>query len=271
MYNRQKGFEPQKKISDKYRLWLWKKADSLITYSNSDRELLIKHNIPTSKIFIAYNTIDTNKYLKIRDDFERIGISECKRKLNFTHNFNLVFIGRLLKEKKPELLLDVLKELKNKGINSVAIHFVGEGEMLPILKAQSSLINHSSDVFFHGAIYDDIITGEILFSSDLMIMPGYVGLSVNHSFCFNCPVVTFAGTNSNFAHSPEIEYLINNKTGFVIEDDSIESLVNSIEVYLTSPEIQHKMKREIKYMIENVCSIEKMSEGIINAIEHNMN
>ena len=72
----------------------------------------------------------------------------------------------------------------------------------------------ANNVVFHGAIHDDVKTGEILFACDMMVMPGYLGLSVNHAFCFDCPVMSFEQQKNGPFHSPEVEYVINNKTGF---------------------------------------------------------
>lgn len=269
MYNRQNGFFPQKSLSDKYRLWLWRRADSLITYSQSDKEILISNKIPEEKIFIAFNTVNTDVFLELRNKLEEAGRTRIKNELNFKHEFNLTFIGRLYKEKKPELLLDLLAGLKQRGLPSVAIHYIGDGEMLPILREKSIQLGVEKDVFFHGAVYDEMKTGEMLFCSDLMIMPGCVGLSVNHAFCFNCPVVTFKEINLDPAHGPEIEYIIDGKTGFLINDHSTETLVEVVADYLNSTELRITMQDEVRYLIEEKCPIGKMAEGVVNAINYN--
>lgn len=271
MYDHSKGFSLEKSWTDKYRLWLWHKADSLITYSERDKQFLIDHKIPAHKIFIAFNTVDTTSFLEVRNQLELIGKEELKKQLNFTHQFNLTFIGRLYKEKKPELLLDLLAALKQKGFQSVAVHYVGDGEMIDALKEKALESGLENDVLFHGALYDETITGKILFCSDLMIIPGFVGLSVNHAFCFNCPVVTFKQINLNPPHSPEVEYIIDKKTGFLVADHSIEKLACEVANYLNSPELRENMQSEVKNLIENVCSVEKMAEGVIQAINYNSN
>lgn len=269
MYNRSNGFFPGKSWSDKYRLWLWRRADSLITYSQRDKELLINYKIPEEKIFVAFNTVDTNAFLKVRDKLEETGRIELKKRLRFEHGYNLTFIGRLYTKKRPELLLDLLAGLKQRGFKSVAIHYIGGGEMIPVLKEKAIELGFEKDVFFHGPIYDEITTGEMLFCSDLMVMPGCVGLSVNHAFCFNCPVVTFGEVNLDPAHGPEIEYIIDKKTGFLISDHSTETLIKVVAHYLDSTELKETMQVEIKNLIENICSVEKMAEGVVNAIDYN--
>ena len=270
MYDRTKGFFPKKSISDKYRLWLWQRADCLIAISQADKKLLLNHGISEEKVFVSLNTVDTSTLLKIRDDLEKIGKEEIKRQLNLRHQFNLVFIGRLYREKRPELLLDIIIGLKKMGIESIAVHYIGDGEMNSTLKERVYELGLENDVFFHGAVYDDIKAGKILFGCDLMVIPGCVGLSVNHAFCFNCPVSTFQEVDHLPAHGPEIEYIINNRTGFLVPHHSIDTMIKTVKIFLESKELKNMMRCEIRNFIENECSVEKMALGVLSAIDHSL-
>jgi glycosyltransferase involved in cell wall biosynthesis len=269
MYNRTAGFNPAGRRLDRYRKWLWKKADSLITYTRSEKLLLISNGVPEQKIFVAFNTVDTDTFLSARATLESEGREAVKKRIGFTHAFNLTFIGRLYADKRPELLLDVLIGLQQRGISSVAVHFVGDGEMLAILKNKIEQLGLEQQAFCHGAIYDEFRSGEILFASDLMIMPGCVGLSVNHAFCFNCPVVTFAEVGGEPAHGPEIEYVIDGKTGFLIHDHSTITLTSIVAGYLGSADQRSAMISEVRKFIEEECSVSAMAQGIIDAINYN--
>ena len=267
MYDHKTGFDPQHRIMDKYRLWLQNHADAIITYSIGEKKILEKNNVNSEKIFPALNTLDTDQYLPIRNQLETIGKENVKHQLGFTHDFNLVFIGRLYEDKLPHYLLEILKIL-NKTELSVAAHFVGTGEMENKLKLIASENGLNGCVFFHGEIYDEHRTGQLLFASDIMIMPGCVGLSVNHAFCFDCPVVTFEANENHFpAHGPEIEYIIDRKTGFIVENDNIEAMASTVEQYFNNPVLRAEMKVEIRNMIENTCPIGKLVGGFSEAIQ----
>lgn len=272
MFNRTNGFNPQKNYIDKYRLWLWKMADGLIAYSYGEKELLLKHGIPSQKIFVAPNTLNTPLLLKYRDEMDLKGKAAIKKELGFNEDFNIIYIGRLYKDKLPEVLIDALLELRIRGIKSLKLHFVGDGDQLNNLRDLVNTHQLQDYVSFFGAVYDDLYTGRLLYASDLMIMPGSVGLSVNQAFCFNCPVVTFEGNDGlGPAHGPEIEYVINGKTGFQIPNQSLIQLVDTVEKYFNSSDLQTEMKLSIKDFIENKCSLEKMTSGVIDAIEFNLN
>lgn len=267
-YNRKKGFNPRQKLSDRYRLWLQRKADAIITYSIGEKEELTRNKISSNKIFPALNTLDTNKYLPIRDGFEKIGKENVKQKLGFTHQFNLIFIGRLYEDKWPQCAIEVLDILCKKNSLSVALHFVGSGAIEASLLEYSNRNGLQGNVFFHKEIFDEYKSGELLFASDMMIMPGCVGLSVNHAFCFDCPVITFQANNNIPAHGPEIEYVIHKKTGFIVKNRSVEEMAATLYTYFNDALLQNEMKIGIRNMIENTCPIEKLTSAFIDAINY---
>ena len=266
-YNRKAGFNP-KSWSDRYRLWMQRKADAIITYSNGEKKLLVEHGISEEKIFPALNTLDTDRYFPVRNELERIGREEIKRRLGFRHDFNLIFIGRLYEDKWPQHAVEVLEILLRQKSLSIALHFVGSGEMEASLMTYCHERGLQQNVFFHKEVYDERRTGELLFASDMMIMPGCVGLSVNHAFCFDCPVITFAGENNIPAHGPEIEYVLNGVTGFIVPSRNVNAMADTLLQYLNDETRQQEMKQHVRNMIENNCPIGKLTAGFIDAINY---
>lgn len=265
-YNRKTGFHPEKSWKDRYRLFLMKKVDALIFYSEADREVMKKY-IPKERIFIAQNTLDTTTLTKIRDQLQREGRPAIKKRLNIHHEFNLIYIGRMMEEKKSEYLIDVYELLKNKYHIKAGIHFVGEGALLPALKQRVADNHYQEDFYFHGSIYENEKSGALLYLSDLMIMPGYMGLSINHAFCFDCPVVSFSEIDNFPAHGPEIEYVIPNKTGFLSEEHTPQAIAKIVQSYLKNKTLQEEMTSNIRLMVKDKFPIRRMVEGVIQCTQ----
>lgn len=263
-YNRTKGFYPETEWADKYRLFLMKLADAMVIYTNSDKKKLSQY-IDSKKIFVAQNTLDRAQFLTIKSSLEEEGKAQVKQRLGFTHTYNLIFIGRMLKEKMPEVVLEIFERLNPKLPNKIGIHFIGGGGDISELQEIVVKNNWQDAVKFYGAIYDDAKTGELLFASDMLIAPNYMGLSVNHAFLFNCPVVTFA-ENGFINHGPEIEYVVNNETGFVVHNVSVDKMSDNILSYLQNEEMQIRMKKNIKEKMETELTKENMVKGFTDAI-----
>jgi glycosyltransferase involved in cell wall biosynthesis len=265
-YNRFTGFAPEKSWVDKYRVFLMKISDATIVYTKTDKKRMSKYISP-DKLFIAQNTLNTEPAKVVRDNLTSLGKATIKQKIGFTYPFNLIYIGRIVEEKKPEVLLEVLKILNKKMPNLVGIHFVGGGEVEPLHKmiAENGWENQ---VTFHGWIHDEQKTGELLYASDMMIMPGNVGLAVNHAFMYDCPVVTFLQTEMS---PPEIEYIEDYNTGFKIPDFSIEKMAETIQMYLENPTLQSTIKNSIRAKMDNELTPENMAKGFIDAVSFVLN
>ena len=135
-YNREKGFYPEKSFLDKLRVWWMNKADAIILYGQEGKKKIAPYLENSEKVFVAQNTLDTVLLLKIRDELERIGEEKVKKQIGFEEKYNLIYIGRLFKEKEPDRLIDVFKVISER-LKSIELHIVGDGPMLNQLKSIS--------------------------------------------------------------------------------------------------------------------------------------
>jgi glycosyltransferase involved in cell wall biosynthesis len=263
-YNRQVGFQ-KRNLSNIIRLFFMKISDAILVYGQEGKKELSDY-IKQSKIFVAQNTLDTNELSRICNSLELSGVEKVKSELKINNKYNLLFIGRLIPDKKPEILLSINQFLLERKLD-VAIHYFGSGESENVLKKEV-LEKKYTNVFFHGEVYDDKITGKFLYAADLMVMPGYLGLSINHAFCFNCPVVSYQQESWGPFHSPEIEYIIQNKTGYLADQKKEYDLENWIMNYLQNESLQKMMQDEIKRFVKEIFPLSKMVNGISDSIEY---
>ena len=264
-YDRKKGFDPSKSFGDKIRLFYLKSADAVLLYGENDRNLL-KQYVDEKKVFVAENTFDTARLIDIYKKLEEEGRTKIKERSGITFKYNLIFIGRLLKSKNPELLIDIFEKIKDKVSSDVGIHFIGDGPMLEPLKEIIDKKNYNVNFFFHGAIHDYEKTGELLYISDLMVMPGALGLSVIHAFCFGCPVVSFKSYGNLPSHGPEADYVINGKTGYLVDSKS-EDINEIILEYLSNNDLQKSMRVSVLDFVKENCTLKKMSEKYIKCLD----
>ncbi len=262
-YNHFKGFKPEKNIGDKIRLLLMKKADACLFYGYEGKKSISKY-INEKKLFVAPNTLDTENLKKLNALLQLEDISKLKKELNYNNKFNILFVGRLIKDKKPEDLINFYLIFKEKFNLDIGIHIIGNGEELHSIKKMISENHISENFYIHGEIFDDNIISKYIFSSDLMFIPGYLGLSINHAFAFGCPVISF----KSMSHSPEVEYIIQNKTGYLAKENDFNELTDWVYKYLTSKETKTEFKNNIEDVITNICSIDNMLNGFIEIINY---
>lgn len=264
-YNSKKGFRPFRSLESFTRFLFMKISDGYILYGHRAKSIIMKY-YNQNKLFVAPNTLDTNKLQEVKLKLLSHRIDELKAEIGFTKKYNLIFVGRLLKEKQPDTAIKVFEILSAKLKGEIALHFIGSGEMLPLLQENLRVSEYGKNIKFYGSVNDEFALGKYFLCSDMLVMPGYVGLAVNHAFCFNCPVITFKqGINGPF-HSPEIEYIIDGKTGFIVNNSDCNDMVEKIYTYLNDSELQSQMKVYIRTFVENEIPIEKMVDGLLLAI-----
>ncbi|MFC4269736.1 glycosyltransferase [Polaribacter marinivivus] len=260
-WDRRTGFHPESSLKDKLRLFMLKKADAMIFYSEDAPKKLSKY-INSEKLFVANNTLDTEPLLNLKKKFKSKTKKDLKNELGFITKYNLIFTARLEPEKKPEKLLEIFELLQEKLID-ISLHIIGSG---PLEKKLKEIIEEKNikNIKLYGAIYNNELTGKMIYCSDLMIIPSWLGLSIVHSFCFDCPLVTF---EKEF-HPPEIIYLKDGKTGYNLWDKTNEESVTIIIDYLKNEKLQNEFKNNIKNVIENEASIDKFVQGATGAINY---
>jgi len=200
-------------------------AAGIFLYGNHARNLMIQHGIKPDKLYVIFNSLYYDEMLEVRKD---LGVSDIyKRKFN-NSNPVLIFIGRLTKVKKLDMLITVLKELhiENKLLNLVII---GDGNERKNLECLVEELNLESSVWFYGPCYDHKITGQLIYNADVCVSPGNVGLTAIHSLSFGTPVIT----NDNFAYQmPEFEAVIPGLTGEFFKYDSLVDLRKKIVTWI---------------------------------------
>jgi glycosyltransferase involved in cell wall biosynthesis len=263
-YDRRKGFNPKKSYLDKIRTLLMDISDGVIVYSEDDKNIITPWVKKPDSIFVAPNTIHTDLYVKIRKKCENNGKQKLKEKWGIKSKKNIVFIGRLVKDKRVDFLIDVYDSI-NKSIRDCGLIVVGNGPEKNNLSNQAKILG-LKNIYFMGEINDIEKSGEILYISDVMVNPGYVGLSVVHSFCFDLPVITQETGLKGPFHSPEVTYIKQGKTGFfTANNDKYDMRIKIIDL-LSNNEMQKQIKLNIRKLIKNECSVESMITSYTKAI-----
>lgn len=250
-------YNPFNTFRSKIQLWLFNKADAVLTYSDKRAEILKKYVNYPEKIFVARNTLDTEINKNILNGLLVKDKCNIKKELNFMHKFNLIYSGRLVLAKKLNELLEAFFILEKDF--DIALHIVGDGPEKEKFMGKSL---PNTNIIYYGSIFDPEVIGKMIYVSDLMVNPGYVGLSVVHAFSFGCPIITY---KDGPVHSPEVEYIKHLQNGvFCIPDP--QSLAETITFLLKNPETIRRMSEEALNTAYNEADIRYFIKGFSGAI-----
>jgi len=265
--NLKRGFKPFSNIADFYRYMLMRTSNGIVFYT-PDQVEPVKKYINNEKLFIAYNALDTDKQLHNYQQISAAGREEVKAAMGIKAKYNLIFISRLLPTKKPEQIIEIYGLLDESIRRKTCVHIIGIGPMFQHLQERINQSGYSDSIKLYGEITDEVTLGKFLYISDFMINPGYLGLSVNLSFAYGCPIITFDNENMEQVHSPEVYYLKDGFSGIKINNLDLTEMASALSVSLAN-ETYIKMRENCLLTIYKEGSIEQMFDGFEKAILFN--
>lgn len=236
--------DPQNKL--KYFLfnYLHTLSNAIILYSENEMKYIKKKN--RHKVSIANNTINFEDIPEIKESKEQI-----KKELDIQFEKVVLFVGRIQEYKKLHHLIEIFNEKNTKGIGLVIV-----GQCL--YKGTLEKMNKDNTVYL-GEIYDPVKINKIYKMADIFVMPGAIGLSLNHAFYWGLPVVT-----ENGLHSPEICHLKNGYNGFIVQNNDVIELKNKISLLLENDAKRLEFSNNARKEIFRNGSIINMFNGFIN-------
>lgn len=233
MYGRETGL----------RKWIkkvfFKSCHQCLVYNQRGKQLMVESGVDANKIFVVYNSLDTDHDLAVRKYLKK---TEIYKKLFHNDLPSIVFVGRVTQEKRLDLALQAIKILAEKGepVNFLVVGKDVDGVKLGDVANELGLQDY---ICMYGPCYDEEKIGEMFFNADLCVSPGNVGLTAISSLTFGCPVVT----HNNFSYQgPEFEAIQPGITGdFFIQGDA-NDLAVKIEAWTYSKE-----KKDSTTIMEN--------------------
>jgi glycosyltransferase involved in cell wall biosynthesis len=261
-----KGFNPEKNFADKLRLKLSEKADAVLFYWEKGKKEIESFTKNSGHFFVAPNTLDTDRQFSLKYKFDETGIENLKKELKVNEKFHFIYTGRLLKDKQVDLLLKAFKKLEE--INpDCRLSIIGNGSEYNYLKKLSEDLK-AVNIYFLGEILDEETAGKWIYISDAYVMPGRLGLSVVHSFCFGTPVIS-QKKNSHY-HGEGIGYIKEGVNGFLASDGNVNEITEIMNRIISDKELSEKLKHNAFETAKNDCSVDKMLDGFDSAINYVM-
>ena len=216
------------------RKFLWKtisKKISLVTCPSFETMDYIKKSkiFDENKIIVLHDPIINNSLIFKKKNDPNIDSKSFKKDY-------FLSIGRLTKQKNHKLLIDLFLQLKKSG-KDFFLYILGEGEEEQFLRKKILKLNLQDRVFLLGFkknIYPYIHSSRAIISPSLWEDPGAV--MVEAAFCNRIVL------SSNCKNGPK-EFLMNNKAGYLFENNDLDSLVKVFnQLIMDSPEQIYKKK-----------------------------
>jgi len=249
------------------RKFYMKWARAHLLYGNFARDFYVKHGFKEEEVFVVYNSLDHDAQLEVRGRLTDADRERTRRKLGVTGpDDRLVFhSGRLEKRKNLPILIDAIDVFRKRG-KKIVLVLIGDGAEKENLSAQVKKLQLADNVVFHGPCYSEEVLGGIFSAADLCVVPGALGLLAMHSMVYGTPVLVC--DNKEGAHGPEIETVIEGRTGGFFREGDLDSLVEKMDAMLYPQACKRHMQAECMRIIDTRYTPRYQEKVIIEALNY---
>lgn len=173
--------------------------DRIVLYNETAKDKVVERKlISRDKAYFANNTLDTTKIWK-----------HYSFSINNSDDKTILFIGRLIQNKKLNILINYYQYLKREW-PQLKLIVIGDGPEADKIKTASQ---KDSSIIWYGAITDEGKIAEHMNRAHVVLNPGHSGLSIVHAFCYGKPYITLSSYKN---HPPEIDYLQHGINGLLL-------------------------------------------------------
>lgn len=242
------------------RKLMLKLSDAIIVYTERGYKKCLHMGLSPERIFISGNTLDTKYLMSLQQCILQDELESLCRKFNLAEKNVLLFVGRLSSVKRLDVLIKAFRQLQGDLKNNWVLLIVGEGkEKRNLLKSIEGL----NDVYYLGPIYDERELTKIFMISDLLVIPGRVGLTCVHGFCYGVPVLT---SRTDVEQSPEFDYIEHQKNGFLIDKPCPDEYARAISDLFNNPHALEIMGRYARETAQSL-TMSNMVQAFVDAVK----
>jgi glycosyltransferase involved in cell wall biosynthesis len=238
--NIERKYNPLYSVCERYDL---KNSDAAIAGNLEAKELLIKKGFLNDVGVIPQYGINTEEFLD--KDFHKS-----------KEEYNVVYIGRLTKEKGIDILLEAVCNIQN-----VKLHIAGTGSMLQEIKQKIEKLNVQNKVIFHSYVAREKIP-EFLNKMDILVLPSVTTPNWKEQFgrvIIEAFAAKVAVIGSDSGAIPEVI----DDAGIVFKENNAMDLRNKLENLIKDKDLYMECIKKGYERVKNKYTNERIAADLV--------
>lgn len=220
-------------------------VERIITVSEYEKNNLVKAGIKPGKITTIYNGVDLKQFTfhqKEKGD-----------------TFNVGILARLSEEKNHELFIKIADQLRH--IPNIMFYIAGDGPEKEKIKEMIQTLNLSQKIKMVGAVQNP---ESFIKDMDLLILTSHrevFPMVILEAMAVGTPIISINRGGIG-------EAIIENKTGFLINEHSVEDFCNKILDIELNEEIRNQFIENALTKVQTEFSLEQMVGNTLKEYEN---
>jgi len=247
-------FYPWAIALNQMRLKYYRLADATMIYASHGYEIQESFGLSREKIFLTYNSPDTEVISATRRRLLDQGVVTA-------HPKRILHLGRLVKWKRVDLLIEAVSRLYPDH-KDLELRIIGEGPEEEQLKAQVRQKGMEQSVRFLGGIYDPEELGREIMASAIYVLAGMGGLSINEAMAYGKPVIC------SRCDGTERDLVTEGENGYFFQEGSAGDLALKISMLLDDPERCRLMGENSLSVIGQKINLETVTQRFMDCFTY---
>lgn len=209
------------------------RAHWFFAYTERARTAVVRGGFPAHRVTVVQNAIDTEELAAARRSVGTVEAASLRKELGLPAKGVCLSLGSLVPAKRLGFLLDAAQVVAARR-PEFALIVAGDGPEREFIERAA---RRHEWLRYAGAV-DGTQKARLGSVSELLLVPGRVGLVAVDSFALQTPIVT---TGSPF-HAPEFEYLVDGANA-VVTDDDVGAFAQAVERVLADDALSDALRR----------------------------
>lgn len=240
-----RGCTTGNKIASIVRYKFSRKLQALIFYDSQTRDTYVRKGFDPKKLFVANNTQYVNPLT--------VHLGESKD--------YFLYVGRIQARKSIDVAIRAFAQfIKYNPESTVTFKIVGGGDSNSLEELCEEL-KISERVYFEGPQYDEYKLGDIFAHAIAYVSPEQVGLGVLHSFAYGVPVLTCTGRKHG------VEFGNCDETNSMLTSYDVNAIAKAMTELYVNPQLQESLSKTAYRHYNEKCTIQRMVDGIDDALK----
>ncbi len=210
----------QRSLGAALRRFIVTRADGVLAYSTAGAQVARGWGTDEDTTVALGNTLDTDAIAQARARVRPEHANATRAALGLAGTVCL-FVARPTPPKRLDVAIDTMRLLANDAQRETHLLVIGDGADLAAYREQAAGL---SNVHFLGEVLDEAELATYFAVSDIVMIPGAVGLAVNHAFAYGLPILT----SVNAPHGPEMELALEGRNALLMPDQRSETFAEAI-------------------------------------------
>lgn len=239
---------------------LWSKIfKNIFVYTDAEAEYLVRKGFKNKFILGMNNGLDQKKIDFSASKWTASKLKEWRYKNKLEEKILILSCARLESKNKFHQVIQALPQIIASIPNCVWC-VIGDGDSKASMNELVKNLGLDNNVRFVGALYKEEELAPWFLSSEILIHPAAIGLTLMHAFGYGLPVITHGCLEM---HNPEYAAFEPELTGRNFQIDNICSLAETVIALLNDSSARIIMKKNVLTIAREKYNIDIMVDRFI--------